>query len=211
MAATLPEDVIELGAARAPGVLLLHPWWGVTGAVRAWADDLVGAGRRVVLPDLYGGVTVSTEDAAEARAQAAIADPTTMAVLERCADSLAGDAAPWAAVGFSLGAFFACRLLGRGDRDPSELVLFYGGATPAGSAVGARLADLHVAPGDPWFDDAELDEVESGLLAAGVEVTVHRYEGSGHWFAEQGSPGYDEAAAALARERVLHRLGVDPR
>ena len=37
---------------------------------------------------------------------------------------------------------------------------------------------------------------------------MYRYEGAGHWFAEEGSPGYEPAAAALARDRVLDRLRV---
>ena len=68
--------------------------------------------------------------------------------------------------------------------------------------------DLHVAPGDPWFDDDELAAVETGFRSAGAEVTVHRYEGAGHWFAEEGSPGYQATAAAQARDRVLDRLAV---
>ena len=71
--------------------------------------------------------------------------------------------------------------------------------------------DLHVAPDDPWFEDEERAAVETGFRGAGTEVTVHRYEGAGHWFAEEGSPGYQAAAAARARDRVLDRLRVPAR
>jgi carboxymethylenebutenolidase len=70
--------------------------------------------------------------------------------------------------------------------------------------------ELHVAPGDPWFPEEELAEVSSGFRGAGAEVVVHRYEGSRHWFAERDSPGFDAAAAGLARDRVLARLRPAP-
>ena len=196
------------GAVGSPGVLLLHPWWGVTPAVRWWADQLVSAGRRVVVPDLYGGLTVATEEEAEELAQATLNDPDATAFVQRCADELASDGPGWAAMGFSMGAFLACSLAARAAGAPEDLVLFYGGRPPTGPDVGTRRVDLHVAPGDPWFDDDELAEVETGFRDAGAEVTVHRYAGAGHWFAEEGSPGYQAAATALARDRVLDRLRV---
>lgn len=202
------HDVTTLGDAGSPAVLLLHPWWGVTPAVRWWADQLVSAGRRVVVPDLYGGVTVATEDEAEALAQATLNDPAATAFVRRCADALAADGAPWAAMGFSMGAFLACALADRGAGGPDELVLFYGGQPPPAGDVRTRRVDLHVAPGDPWFDDDELAAVETGFRSAGADVTVHRYEGAGHWFAEEGSPGYQATAAAQARDRVLDRLAI---
>ncbi len=201
------DRVLAVGPAGVPGVLLLHPWWGITPAVREWADQLVAAGRRVLVPDVFDGATPTTEAAAESLADAALADPATAELVAVCADTLAADGVPWAAMGFSLGAFLACPLAGRGDAAPDELVLFYGGRPPTGD-VRARRVELHVAPGDPWFTAEELDEVSSGFRGAGAEVVVHRYEGSRHWFAERGSPGFDAAAAELARDRVVAQLGV---
>jgi carboxymethylenebutenolidase len=208
MATTPSYSVTTVGDPAGPGVLLLHPWWGVTPAVHWWADQLVSAGRRVVVPDLYGGVTVATEEEAEELAQATLADPAATAFLGECADDLAADGVPWAAMGFSMGAYLACALAGRGTAGPAELILCYGGQPPPAGDVRTRHVDLHVAPGDPWFEDDELAGVEEGFRTAGSEVTVYRYEGAGHWFAEEGSPGYEPAAAALARDRVLDRLRV---
>lgn len=66
-----PDEITTLGATGSPGVLLLlllllHPWWGVTPAVRWWADQLVTAGRRVLIPDFYGGAMAATVGEAEA-------------------------------------------------------------------------------------------------------------------------------------------------
>lgn len=106
-------------------------------------------GRRVVVPDLYGGATAATVADAEALAEATLEDPAALALVERCADGLAAEGAPWAAVGFSMGAFLACHLAARGAAAPDELVLFYGGQPPQGTDVRTRRADLHVVPDDP--------------------------------------------------------------
>ncbi len=196
------------GPAGAPGVLLLHPWWGVTPAVRWWVDQLAAAGRRVLLPDLFDGATPASEEEAEALADAALADPATTELVAACADTLAADGTPWAAMGFSLGAFLACPLAARGATAPDELVLFYGGRPPAGPDVRTRRVELHVAPDDPWFTADELEGVSAGFRAAGTQVVVHRYEGARHWFAEQGSPGHDPGATELARDRVVAQLGT---
>ncbi len=202
------RTVTTVGDPADPGVLLLHPWWGVTPAVHRWADQLVSAGRRVLVPDLYGGVTVATEEEAEELAQATLRDSAAAEFVRKCADDLAADGIPWAAMGFSLGAYLACALADRGDAGPAELVLLYGGQPPPAGDVRTRHVDLHVAPDDPWFEDEELAAVEGGFRTAGSEVTVHRYAGAAHWFAESGSPGYEPAATALARDRVLDRLRV---
>ncbi len=205
MSDAAPQGVIDLrGPAGAPAVLLLHPWWGITPAVMGWADELVTIGRRVVLPDLYGGRTASTIEGAQAL-QKAMDEDAALRLVERCADELAADAQPWAAMGFSMGAFLACHLAGRGAAGPAELVLFYGGQPPDGD-IRTRLVSLHLAPGDEWFTGEEVTATEEAFRSAGAEVKAYEYPGSGHWFAERDSPGFDERAAELARSRVIGQL-----
>jgi carboxymethylenebutenolidase len=92
-----------------------------------------------------------------------------------------------------------------------QQLLFYGGRPPGGDDVRTRRIELHVVPDDEFFTDGELAATEAGFRAAGTAVVVHRYEGSGHWFAEAGSPGHDPAATALARGRVFGRLRAPAR
>jgi carboxymethylenebutenolidase len=198
------DSVTTFGDAGRPGVLLLHPWWGVTPAMRWWAEQLAANGRHVVLPDFYGGVVAATVEEAEAL-EGAFDYAAAGALAAGYADDLAANG-PWAAMGFSMGAFLACTLTGRGAADPRDLILFYGGRLPDRPAVATRHVDLHVAPGDPWFGAEEVAAVDAAFRQAGADVTVHTYDGSGHWFAEEGSPAYAAAAAALARDRVLARL-----
>lgn len=194
-----------VGHPSAPAVLLLHPWWGVTAAVRWWADQLVAAGRRVVLPDLYGGRTAETIEAAEAL-EAGLDRAAAIQLIERCADQLSAEGREWAAMGFSMGAFLACHLAGRGTAGPRELVLFYGGQPPEGD-VRTHLVSIHVVPDDDYFTEDELTVTEETFRQHGTVVDVYLYYENAHWFAEKGSPGYDEEATDLARSRVLAQLG----
>lgn len=144
-------------------MLLLHPWRGITAAVTEWAADLASAGRRVLVPDLYGGRTAATIDEAEALSEATLTDDATFVFIQRCADELAAQEYPWAAMGFSMGAFLACSLAGRGAAGPNELILFYGGQPPEGEVSRTRRVVLHVAPGDDFFTDTELAAVKAGF------------------------------------------------
>lgn len=199
------QDVRVLGDRDGPAVLVLHPWWGLTPAVEEWADELVRAGRSVLLPDLYAGRRADTVEDAEALADA-LDHAAAGRLLDRCADRLSAEGRPWAALGWSLGAFLACDLAGRGPAGPHDLVLLYGGQPPAGEVSQTRRVSLHVVPDDEWFTAAEIADVERAFRDAGCEVVTSRYEGCGHWFAERGSPAFDEAAFALARARVLEQL-----
>lgn len=95
----------------------------------------------------------------------------------------------------------------RGAAGPDELALFYGGQPPGGEVSRTRRVVLHVVPDDEFFTADEFAAVEDGFRAAGTELTTYRYGGSRHWFAERGSPAFDEAAFELARSRVLEQLG----
>jgi carboxymethylenebutenolidase len=121
MSSPADENAVRtFGAAGHPPVLPLHPWWGITPAVTEWAADLAGVGRRVLVPDLYGGRTVATIEEAEALSEATLADHATFGFIQRCADELAAQEHPWAAMGFSLGGFLACSLAGGERPDPTS-------------------------------------------------------------------------------------------
>lgn len=201
------DDVITVGPSDGAPVLLLHSWWGIKPAVHEWADTLAGAGRRVLIPDVFGGQTADTEEAAKALLGAGD-QGAQLALVERCADELTAQGRPWAAVGFSMGAMYACHLASRGAAGPDEIFLFYGGADPEGDVSRTRRAQLHYVRDDEYFTDEEIAEAERAFRAAGIDLQTFEYPGGKHWFAERGTPGFDQVTFELARSRVLERLGA---
>jgi carboxymethylenebutenolidase len=206
MALDLPDGVQVHGPDDGPAVLVLHPWWGISPGVLAWKDTLVAAGARVVLPDLYDGKVVDTIEEAKAMANA-VDRAAAIAILEACADRLS-EGGRWGALGWSMGAFVGTHLIGRGDRAPHRFVMFYGAGVTDGTDTATEAVQLHVAPGDDFFDADEEAEALEGFRAAGIRVERYEYPGLGHWFAEPGSPAYDEEGTRLATERTLAFLGL---
>ncbi len=181
---------------------MLHPWWGISPGVLAWRDALVAAGARVVLPDLYGGKVVDTIPEAEAMSNA-VDDVAAFAVLDACADQLNATGRPWSALGWSMGASYASQMMSRGDHAPHRAVLFYGAAAPLGASR-TEAVQLHIAPGDEYFTDDEIADVLDAFTRADITVERYDYPGLGHWFAEIGSPAYDEAGHCAGEAACAH-------
>lgn len=188
------------------GLLVLHPWWGLNGTIRALCDRLAGEGYLTLAPDLFGGRVATTIP--EAETLSGQADPIQVrSVVAEAVGFLSAQSVPQGAgigvIGLSFGAWFA---LGLSIEDPERVravVTFYG----------SRLADYgrsraaylgHLAEADDYEPASGVARMESALRAAGRPVTLHTYPGTGHWFFEPDrADAYDDAAATLAWNRTI--------
>lgn len=211
-----PEGFLVLPpAAKGPGVLVLHAWWGLNDTVKACCSRLAESGFAVFAPDLYHGKVAATIPDAEVLGKALDADharaEAEIAQAARYLDERSGQAGRGLAViGFSLGAYYALALAAADPERVRSVVLFYG----SGDAdFGRSKADYlgHFAEKDPYEPPANVDGLEAALKAAGRPVTFYRYPGVGHWFFEPDRPqAYDQAAAGLAWDRTLAFLRRPP-
>lgn len=187
-----------------PGILVLHPWWGLSAAVRAACDRLAGHGYVAYAPDLYHGRLAHTIDEAQALADQ-LQPEAASADIARAVEALQARSGPngLGVVGFSLGAFFALRLSATDPARIRAVVLFYG--TGDGDFNRARAEYLgHYAENDPYEPAENVAWVEGALTTAGRPVTFHHYVGAGHWFCEPDRPdAYNAPAAELAWERTV--------
>ncbi len=197
----------EVGSG-APGVVVFHPWWGLNDDVVAYADRLAAAGFAVVAPDLYGGSVASTIEEAERLSDSmdqAAADAIALATIDHLADRL-GPTAKLATVGFSMGAAWA--MWSPAERDRLVASVVYYGSIAGGSLTRASVPVLgHFAETDPYESDEGVAAFEVTLRSAGRDVVIHRYPGTGHWFAEPSRDAHRAPAADLAFERTLAFLG----
>jgi carboxymethylenebutenolidase len=191
------------------GVVVLHAWWGLNEDVRAYADRLADAGYAILAPDMFRGQVATTREDAErlsSEGDEGGADKIALAAVDSLGDRL-GPAAPLAVLGFSFGAGYAISVPSERDRVAGSVV-YYGAWS--GAFVERSKAPLlgHFAEGDEFTSDEEIAEMEAAYRAAGREITVHRYPGTGHWFAEPSrTDAYRPEAADLAFERTLEFLG----
>ena len=181
------------GTTPAPGVLVLHAWWGFTPYIEAVCDRLAQAGFVALAPDLYEGDTTDTIAGAEAlRGQhpndrlGEIANDALSTL--RASPAVTG---PVAAIGFSLGAAWAAVLATERPEDVRAAVVFYGAYQG------------HFGEQDDMEPLDGVREMESEIRAAGREVTFYTYPEAQHWFMEPNRPEYRPADAELAWERTL--------
>jgi dienelactone hydrolase len=183
-------------------VVLFHHAQGLTPGVRAFADELRGAGHTVHTPDLYEGKTFGTVDEGVAHAR----EVGFGAILER--GETAGQSLPNEIVygGFSLGVMPAQKLAQ--TRAGAKGALFFHAAMPPEEFGGPWPDDvplqIHMMEDDPWADE---DLPAAKEIAASVDdAELFLYPGDRHLFADNSVPDYDEAATTLLKQRVLSFL-----
>jgi len=196
-------------AAGAPGVVVLHAWWGLTEPFRQVCDRLAEAGFAALAPDLYRGK--STASVEEANALASSLDEEgervegdirgAMEFLRQQSDT---SLSKLAFVGFSMGGAYAFTMSVNLAEEIAAVVTFY--ATYSGPDFHrAKAAYLcHFAENDPFEPAESVTEMEETLEAAGKQVAFYIYPGTTHWFFEANRPdAYNPSAAALAWERTI--------
>jgi dienelactone hydrolase len=181
-------------------VLLFHHAQGLTPGVTAFADDLRSAGHVVHTPDLYDRKTFTTLDDGIAYAKE-IGFDTVAERARRAAEDLPPELVY---AGFSLGGMSAEELAATRPGARGALLLHtaiplseFGGEWPQGVPL-----QIHTMEDDDWGDvDVARDLVEE---IDGAELFV--YPGDRHLFTDSSLSDFDEASAALVKQRVLEFL-----
>jgi carboxymethylenebutenolidase len=152
---------------------------------------------------MFGGEVATTVEEAERLSQRGdeVADRIALASVDTLAARLQAGA-PIGVLGFSFGAAYA--LLVPSERElVTATVVYYG--TYTGPLLARSKAPVlgHFAEKDEFEPDESIDELERELRAAGRDVTIYRYSGTGHWFAEPSRDAFRPDAAELAFERTI--------
>ena len=157
---------------------------------------------------MFGGQIASTIDEADqlsGSSDEAAIQAIALATVDDLAERL-GPTAKIAALGFSFGAAWAIWTPTRSDR-LAATVVYYGTWVEDAVMAGSHVPVLgHFAEDDPYETAETVDAFEKGLKDAGREVTIYRYPGTGHWFAEPSKDAYRAEAADLAFERTVDFL-----
>jgi len=189
----------------APGVLVLHAWWGLKPFFKQVCDRLAEQGFTALAPDLYQGRLARTIDDAEAllkQRDSELMEETVKAAKEYLVSLRPGK--PIGVLGFSMGASWAMEVAAN-EPDIAATVLYYGAGGVDFTQIQTKVLG-HFAEVDEWEPLDGVKDMEKGMKAAGVDATVHYYPNAGHWFVEEDRPEYDPAAAALAWDRTFDFL-----
>jgi carboxymethylenebutenolidase len=191
-----------------PGVLVLHPWWGLNPFMRSFCDRLAAPGFTVLAPDLYHGKIATTIEDAEKLSSNLVGKIAKQEILQAAerlrSEAQAGDIA---LIGFSLGGNFALWLAEQPAMPIAATVVFYGSRGGEYTA-GHSAFQLHMAESDPYESASGVKKMQKALKAAGKDAELYTYPGTSHWFFESDRvDAYNAQAATLAWERTVQFLG----
>jgi len=194
--------------ANAPGVIVLHAWWGLNEFFKRLCDRLAAEGFVAFAPDLNEGKVAQTIDEAKQimsksdseRKQAIVA---TLPDFLRSRPEVRKDA--FALIGFSMGAAWSLVLASERPEDIRKVVLFYGSEGADFAKIKAEILG-HYSDADEWEPLDGIHAMEADMRTAGLEPTFHIYPQMAHWFFEEDRPEFDPQAAGLAWRRTLEFL-----
>ena len=185
-------------------LVLFHHVQGLTGGVRALADDLREAGHTVHTPDVFEGRTFATLAEGMAFARESGFDTLTERAVA-AAETLGPDLVY---AGISFGVMAAQRLAqtrpgARGALLLESCVPVTGdwafGPWPAGVPV-----QVHGMAEDPEFaGGGDLDAARELVEVVGAGAELFTYPGDQHLFTDRSLASYDAPATALLLERAL--------
>jgi dienelactone hydrolase len=184
--------------------VLFHHAQGLTGGVRALAEELRRAGHNVHVPDLYEGRTFDDLDEGVGHARAIGFDT----VAERGKAAAAELPYELVYIGISLGAMPAQDLAQNRPGAKGAVILHsalppeeFGGPWPSGLPL-----QIHTMEDDDWGDV----EIARKLDDEVPEAEVFLYPGDGHLSTDSSLPVYDQESTRLILQRVrdfLDRTG----
>lgn len=196
------------GQLDAPGVLVLHAWWGLNPFFRALCDRLAAQGFAAFAPDINSGRVAGTIEEAK-RAMEELNGRRKYDIVMAAPDLLWSQPGvrkePLAVIGFSMGVAWSLVLAGERPQDVRQIVMFYG----AGEADYTKLKlDVlgHFAEKDEWEDEKYILAMKNDMQAAGLGTQFHFYPNTSHWFFENDRPEFNASAAELAWTRTLEFL-----
>lgn len=182
-------------AKKAPGILLIHNWMGITAETEKQAQRFQKLGYNVFAADIYGA-GVRPKDAGEAgqlagqyKSNRKLLRERVHLALQELAKQKNVDATKMAILGYCFGGTSAVEA-GRNGENVKAIISFHGGLdSPApkdGANIKAKVLALHGAI-DPYVAPTDLDAFEKEMQASKVDYELIKYSGTVHSFTEMGA------------------------
>ena len=204
----------------APGILVIHEWWGLDGYIKERAEQLAGLGYSALAVDMYGeGKTADNPDDAGALMTAVLDDMETgTARLKAAYEALRAHSSSndqMAAIGYCFGGAMVLHMA-RIGMDVDAVASFHGSLgsfhKPAPGEVKAKVLVCHGAA-DEFIPEEDITNFKAEMEAAGADYDFVAYEGALHGFTSKeatsngekyGLPlAYDENADQQSWQAML--------
>lgn len=194
--------------AEAPGVIVLHAWWGLNQFFKNLCDRLAEEGFVAFAPDLNEGRVATTVEEAK-QIMSELNFERKKAIADALVDYMRARPevrkGSLTLIGYSMGAAWSLELVTERPDDIGKVVLFYG----VGEGDFAKIkADIlgHFSDSDEWEPLDGIRAMEEDMHSAGLEPEFHIYPNLSHWFFEEDRPEFDRESAELAWKRTIDFL-----
>jgi carboxymethylenebutenolidase len=198
------------GDGPAPGVIVVHEWWGLNAQIREVARRLAKQGYVAIVPDLYHGKVAMDSDPERAHVlMRGLDDEVAVDELSLAAHWLRDQPrtrkARFGVLGFCMGGGLAEELALDHPEALSAVVMFYGPPETSPGKLATLKAPLqgHYGIEDDGIPLAKVEALRSGLAKAGKPAEIYTYTGAGHAFMHEGRDSYRPDAAKQAWARTL--------
>lgn len=192
----------------APGVMVLHAWWGLNQFFKNLCERLAAKGFVAFAPDLNESRVAKTIDEAK-EIMSSLDGQRKYDVAMAALDFLRGRPEvrkePFSLIGFSMGAAWSLVLASERPEDIQKAVLFYGAGEADFTKIKAEILG-HFSDKDEWEDINYVRSMENDMRNAGMKTNFHIYPEMPHWFFEDDRPEFNPQAAELAWSRTLEFL-----
>ena len=186
--------------AKAPGMVVIQEWWGLTDQIKGVADKLAKAGYRALVPDLYRGKIALEANEAKHLMEGLNFGDAAGQDIRGAVQYLKKDSPKVGVTGFCMGG--ALTVLSAVNVPEADAEVIWYGYPPLqyvdASKIKAPLLG-HWALHDQAFAISGVDELEKKLKAANVKYEFHRYDAK-HAFANE-----------IADTKKLDMLKYDPK
>lgn len=191
----------------APGLILIHMWWGLNQHMRDLADQFARQGYVVLAVDLFNGHT--TRDRTEAAHLADVADANPIATLSNLEQATSYMTAQQhvdnlGVIGWSFGGRWAFQIASDLPQDFNALAVFYAPPYTEPSQLAAlRMPILAFFGGRDPFVPAELiSKFQWAAGLASATLTIHIYPDASATFDDPKSTAYDPRDAEDAWQQL---------
>ena len=197
-------------AIQAPGVVIIHEWWGLNEHIKDIAQRFAREGYVSLAPDFYSrlGSTVTADPGEAAKLMESLSSQAALRDLNAATKYLKTqsvvDPLRIGAVGFCMGGTLALTMATH-NSDIKAAVPFYGKVPPI-ETLNYLLCPVlyHYGAKDGWVTKQEVDRLKEGLQKFGKPGEVCVYPEAGHaFFNDTRSDAYAERDAKEAWARTL--------
>jgi carboxymethylenebutenolidase len=202
-----PSDAEE----DAPGIIVIHEWWGLNDNIRRAADRLAGEGYVALAVDLYEGSSATVPKEAmklmgKLTENSARADENLRKAYAYLKET--AGAPRIGSIGWCLGGRWSLRTAILLPDELDAAVIYYGTVVTDESALAPLGMPIlgNFAEDDPIIPLETVDAFETAMNELGKDVDIKVYAGAKHAFSNPSGMAYDPAAAADAWDRTTRFL-----